>query len=500
MTQLPQKPFLRWYARADLDAPKSRPITRWTVRALGLVVAMLIVSGTVAFWIPALQTARLEKSPLAKSLWVGQNAVKEKILTPEKLALLREKILAELPPSRPVDIQPFTRMKLSFQPKGKRFGTTWYGRTIEQADPILSRLEEQPLPKEMGIVPTRALLTNWLGFNADETPETLTVRFSDSHPWKTLPVLFVAEIKLPNQIYFFIRRSDLIALDKNSQDLQLRAKGIYLGPITEDWPTKSRLNHDSELAAFFSQQAIETPDYAETLPDPSYRLISENESLKTKIAWDALALKFREQMQIYLDAEMPDLKVNPEALTKLVGEKYIGQVVPEPPKTSRFDKGVFEFAEVRVQELDDLKPTALGCRKAGYPADETLVEQVDQVYQVGQLLFVATLSITLSLLGIAGLIMYIMQKLRCELKIPEIGMLKAMGISGPEFQYLIRVQAAVLWRRSFALGGSLAVCGVAGIAWWCEITRRRSPHAVEVFIGLRIGDGSGRVAGDLAQP
>jgi ABC-type antimicrobial peptide transport system permease subunit len=109
---------------------------------------------------------------------------------------------------------------------------------------------------------------------------------------------------------------------------------------------------------------------------------------------------------------------------------------------------------------------------------------------VGGLLLLATVSITLSLLLIASLIMYIIQKLRCELKTPEIGMLKAMGTTAQEFRYLYRVQAGVLWRRSVLWGFLLAGAVLAVVAWRAETTPAETGMLFRYFIGSSVAMGA----------
>ena len=493
MSRAQQKRFLRRYSRSDLNAPKSRRLTGWIVRSLGMILALLMVSGTTTFWIRPVQKARLEASPMAKSLWVGQPGNADKIFTEKKLALLEEKISQQLGPNSQVAINRFSRLYLHFRfnPKSNDY-IGLYGRTVEQGDPILSRLHDEPLPDTPGIVLTRELL-RWLGYKDEENPEEIQLRFGADKPWVKVPVLFIADVSLPYEMKFFIRQADYAAL--YLQGHEQTATGIKLGPIDRHWPGPSQFNQDFDLPVFFSNKGLKTPVRGGSRDmGLYYELKSVGNVAWSTNHWETLAQEFREEMVKYVQTEMPHVEVKPESLTVLDESRYFNLVSPNPP-----EPGDYELAEVRVQELLDLKPTAAGCREAGYPADETLVKQVDQVHKVGLLLLAALGAITLSLLLIAFVIMFIVQKLRCELKIPEIGMLKGMGLSGGDFLKLFFYQALEFWWRSVLFGGLLAFFGGVPHRSLYRHQRDRNLVAGEVFRPQCCGGRRHRLAGDLSQ-
>lgn len=451
-----RKDYIRWYSQSDLDAPASRHITAMTVWSLAMIVAFLLIAMTLAFWIRKVQEARLAASPLAKSLWIGQPGNERAVLTGDALKMLHEKILSEKPSNPPEPIQRFSRIPMKFQCESESDGfQEWYGRTVELGDPILLRLNggrEIP-PDLLGVVPTRELL-NHLRFSTCEDPTELWMRFSNEHPGMRVPVLFVADVKLPYNLKFLLRRCDLNTLDAKVNDAS--AESMKLGPITEDWPNYRELKRDEEMPDICLRLGIDVPKFQGSEGEGYYYLVEPSDGEPKKInLWNQTAKQLRNELIEYMRVVRPDVDRRPDAL----GEIALVDEIAPPSRPV-----VFDLAEVRVLELTDLKATARGCRNAGFPADETLVSQVDQVYQVGRMLLLAMLSTCVSLLLIAGIMMFVIQRLRCELKVPEIGMLKAVGISGVAFRELFQIQATTFWLRSMLRGAGIGLFAVVVIS------------------------------------
>lgn len=449
-TPLESQVYLSWYALKDLDAPKARPVTRLVVLALGLMSGLLMVAAATALWIPAVQTARLERSPLAKSLWIGQPENGDKILTDERLKEITEKISLS---TSPESIHAFKRFALKFRGKGngkpeaedqdQRRPQEWMGRTVEQGDPILTRLGTAAT--ENGIVPTRELL-DLLGFDAQEIPTHLAIRFQDDHQWQDVRVLFVTEVRFPYNVKFLVPRDAYNSFYLAKREVTWT--GLDVGPIPAGWPTGGQLRNDEAFNAALQRWAVNVRIerraghfcYIMTLPNTEPKVAS---------LWRRVLEEFRAELIRYQDERNRD---STQAKTMEILDRH-DEVKPVLPPV------ILDLAEVRVRTLNDVKATALGCRQALYPADETLVSQVDQVHQIGRLLLLAFVAICLILLIIICLVIVIIQKLRCELKVPEIGMLKAMGISRAEFRRMFRHQALVLWGRSLLLAAAFTIFG-----------------------------------------
>ncbi len=446
--------YLRWYSQSDLDAPASRTVTQLIVLSLGMIMALLIVSTTVAFWIPAIQRSRLDASPLAKSLWIGQPGVKEMLFTDEKLSILELEISNTRDKERPESIQKFSRHPLKFMNKrDPNRSHELHGRTVELNDPIINRLQSDPVPTDPGIIPTQELLI-LLGYQDDELPKELSVRFGDDHKWQRVPVLFVANIKLPYQLKFLVRRPDYNTFYLRGHESKYGA--VRFGPMTEQWPTGGALARDEEFSNCLSNLGITVKQQVSS-GRFAYLLSDANGQQKDPSTWESITRQFKVAMAEYVKRNDLELEFNDKILNAV--EPHGEAVAPQLPAPE------FDLVEVRVKDLNHLRATARGCLNAGFPADDTLVSQVDQVHQIGRLLLVAMISICVSLLVIAAMVMIVVQRLRCELKVPEIGMLKAMGISGREFLRLYKTQAHILWQRSLLGGAGLALVtvGIIGL-------------------------------------
>jgi len=443
--------FLKWYARQDLFSPTAFKVTRVIIFTLAFLAFLLTSALALSVLLPKIHEMRLKNSPLARSLWIGQPGIRERQLTDEKTS----QIVAALASEKYVGAEPtlsgFHQISLNFRDStSANCNREFWGRTIREEDAVFDALKKHAGVADtgaLGIIATQDLMAK-LGFE-NRPVESLTIRFgSASNPEINVPVWFCLDLKLPYNHTFIISESSYAALYTKGHHVESNA--VNSGEASEKFPKPKQIRGNEELRVFLESTDVDFLTDADG--KPFVRLKKEKPmavpSWKTLIA----------QLSVKLEAagfKQPDSFADPKNITPIDPV----DAMPQPFYG-------FDLAEVRVASVDDLKSAAAGCLEAGYPADETLVQQLEDINKAGNLFFGAILAIS-SLIAINSVVVIgVIQKLRCEQKVSEFGMLKAMGLTSREFTRVFKNQSTILWQRSMAWGLMVSAILSVILAGW----------------------------------
>lgn len=458
------KLFLKWYAQQDLDATSAREVTRPLIHSVGLTTAIVIVLLTLALALPLLQKSRLAQAPLAQSLWIGQPEIESQEITAERVDRLHEELAVPLPGKDRYQIRRFHLLTLRFASKDSFDQPLLRGGTIGVNDPLVKRM--LPTldwhPNEEGVIATTSLLRA-LGYAEDDNPpDSLEVRVSSNEPIMKLPIVAIVDIKLPDSMLFLVTESEYERIYFEGHEK--KSAKIHTGMIGDDWPTQRELLLDADFITKFQNQRGLTTVRRLPIPD---RFLHVWELESTVSLRESDWVETVETLQGWLMERNAAFQVSDDFVS---GTKIID------PESTTIDLSSqpYRLAEVWVADLDDLKDASIACRKAGYAANESAVQQVEDIQQSSRILGLGGMVIGLSLLLNASWSIKLIQELRCKQKLAEIGMLKAIGMNKGELASVFAHQATFIWRSGSKLGllGSalgLLICCLLLTQSWAEV-------------------------------
>ncbi|WP_166820111.1 hypothetical protein [Thalassoroseus pseudoceratinae] len=435
------KQYLKWYAVWDLNSPASLPVTRVVRTSIQLATVLTVVSATFAMALPQIEELRLDSRPFAKSLWVGTPQVRSRLITPDRLDRLNQELALRIEEGK-YRVTPFHGFELRFaehEPPGMR---TQFGCVMKPGSMLQERFSpsfaETP---GSGLIVTARLLEE-LGYSLDDPPETLKAEFGDNgRPQVSLPIQLIIDEEPHYNVRFFIPHAEYERIFEEGHFPMIGRQRV--GPIDDRFPTAAEINADSIIPEQIERVKVEEQA-------KSYILISDPPRIPRK--WDAIIGRLRHELRMFPDFDFPeDEPILPDV------EPF--EITQESPV---FNEG-YDLAEIRVDSLSDLQAAAEACEAAGYPADETLVKQLLALRENG-LVARIVVAIVVFLLAInAAYITWGIQQLRSRIKRPEVGMLKAMGVSHEMFRSMLWTQTFYLIRVAVGVGILVAVVPLIGL-------------------------------------
>jgi hypothetical protein len=438
--------FALWYGRSDLRSGWG--ITWVAVANIALLSGFsLLVFGLANGW-QRVREDRLLRDPLALCLLVGDGQAGRPV-DEALLGQLRAEVEARLrlTPGALLGCYPFRVVGFDFFPV-QATGTTpsQTGRTLAAGDPLL--LSRRPrvgrgfeTPDEFGLVVTPRFLSE-LGADPAAPPAQLNMR---SHTGKPFPValLGVTEDDLPLGLHFVVTEKCFDYL--RTHDPNPNAEAVKTGPVPRAWPDLDELPEllDNALSDAATKLQIRYPLQAAKRDGvPCWRLdarAGESYSLeewRTKVeALHGVLVRLK-----YLES-------------KEFQQAYaLGPVAEGKRRAEPYDRvGVY------VRELEHLGPVVEAAETVGLPVNKSVYLQLKgferQVSVVRKVLLVVVSFFAGAALVNLGLIQYLRQRP----KRPEVGMLKAMGVSPSHLRGVFVAEAAIIWVRGLVVGalGSL---------------------------------------------
>ncbi|HBJ37529.1 MAG TPA: hypothetical protein DDZ51_22795 [Planctomycetaceae bacterium] len=458
------KLFLKWYAQQDLNALTAREVTQPLIHSVGLTTAIVIVLLTLALALPMLQKSRLAVSPLAQSLWIGQPEIESQEITLDRIDRLHKELAKPLPGIDRYQIRRFHLLTLRFASANSVDYPLMRGGTIGVNDPLARRMLPALAwnPADHGVVATKSLLRA-LGYSEDDNgPDSLLVRVSSNEPVMELPIVAIVDINLPDSMLFLVTETEYERIYAEGHE-KASAKA-RTGMIGHDWPTQRELMLDADFIAKFQNQRGLTTVRRQLIPDRFVHVweLESNVSLR-RSEWIETVKMLR------------DWLIEKDESYQAVDEFVLDTTLIDPESRSiDLSTQPYRLGEIWVADLDDLKDASVACRKAGYAANESAVQQVEDIQKSSKIFGIGGLVIGLSLLMNASWGIKLIQELRCKQKLAEIGMLKAIGMNKGELASVFAHQATFIWRSGSKLGllGStigLAICCLLLTQSWAEV-------------------------------
>jgi hypothetical protein len=298
--------------------------------------------------------------------------------------------------------------------------------------------------KEEGVVVTRKLLKG-LHVPAGQSPKTLKVEGPSGRP-QEVQVLAVVEQSLPPDDREFAM-PEAFYVKLKTQDPNVRTAAIETGPVPQAWLAKGL---PKDLQAILSNEGVQMPPVWRPVERDGRELdvwMLNSREARTGLRVDI----WRKYLEMIRDTMTKDLLLPP-------GPDFV-TVVPLDKKQEEAPPKRHRHLAVYLSDLPDLKPAAEVIDTLGFPVNRDVVNQVDSVQQSTAAIFVLLLVIVAVVGGLAVWNTTVIQQLRAQQKVTEIGMLKAIGMTNRQMQQLYLVEASLLW-----FFGALAGVGLGLLA------------------------------------
>lgn len=422
---------------------------------------------------------RLRRQSLALSLFIGEDRI-ERRPTVETIHVLEDLLKREIGAEN-FNLRGFHRAELAFYEHDESRGTLRIsGGTFNPGDPMIDRLfppEQRTFdPNGKGIIASRELL-NRLQFprQLDEygnaipcnPPRTLRIRGTPDSPFVDVPVLAFTEIRLPLGHLFLVSEAEEQRLwSATTEGLASRVRS---GSIPDDWPSYRELPRVVQDRC--NKVGVELPREAFDLDGRRcWELVAKNDRPIIMSEWRKVLESLAEAM----------LLANDGAFDAPTGDFVSFQAINE---TKPHLDSSMEYIEISVRNLDDLKPASKVCRhkSVNFPADETTVDRLDEIARNSKLAIVVsgTLLVAVALNAFSGLTS--LQMVRSEQKLPEIGMLRAMGLPQGRLHGVFLAAGFLFWIRGALYGTLLGIAASYTIGWLLLVDHKRPSEMLLVF-------------------
>lgn len=497
--------FLGWFALRDLFAdPRAFWATAVNIGTIGLLLALTAVAYGLAIGYEDLRIREREKDPLARTLWVESVHTGARV-TPEQVDAFRAGFpepLANPDPGR--GVHPFQEFRWSFiqidragrsqrrpgasgalpppnePPNGA--SESFRGRSLSPADPLLDSLKKTFLaggpfvqPRQPGVIVTADFLRGLTGENALPSPlptELWTYGPGLLKP-RLVPVVGVVDYTLPHGHGFIVCDgfSDEVREDDRAAEL------LTTGPLPDRWWLLTNPNFPEEPfaaalgGAELADVLVRRGDLKKRL-DALFRdrrFAREDPTLVVRDDAEIAVWQFRStidrrtryEWKLFLADVRRELGAADAGSTafadEMEGNPWTSRLEPEPPGHPYFG--------VVVRDIRKLGDASDAIEAAGYKViNKDAASQIKATLRTADLVLAVLTAIIVLVALIATWNLAVMQQMRANEKVSEIGMLKAMGMTRWLLGQVYLAEALVLW-----LGGVLAAALLTFLGRWLAL-------------------------------
>ncbi len=442
--------FALWFAVIDLSG-------RWRslhVTLVNLLTLVALVAFTVLVYGLILGTGRrqLEQfrhDPLASCLWV--RPARGQTITPAARDQLAAKVRQSLSsPDHLTGCAGYHLLEQDWFIPGQESAPAIPGRTLSPDDPLLRSFPDAqswlantvPSPGEEGVILTRSMLDR-LKVQEEQVPERLVVRAvtGKRQPVRVLGVL--DREFFPGRCSYVL--TEAIWEQVRKQSGNPKAAEVRSGPLAASWATIEDL-------------PAAVPSVAKYLESESLEWVSTRAHGTGKV-W-----LFRWKAEVRPGDEAPELgrwHVYLENVGRRLKEAGKGSAAPgfdvpeplglvtdqKPAATEGFDR-----IALYLSAPDDLPAAGSAARRLGYQMEDDRLDQIRRIRANtnAALAYLSPLVLAAALLAAWNL--YVIQGLRAQQKVAEVGMLKAMGLSDGLLNLIFLIEAGLVWGLGVVLG------------------------------------------------
>ncbi len=461
-------PYLVRFAARDLSERTNWPTTLAALVTIAAAVGFAVLSRGLALGAYRVELSRLDHDPTNRTLWFGNDNARR--MTPARIAELTQALSTALPAGAVEGVYPFSRTADDWEwvtADGKSVRSP-VGRTLRPDDRFL---ESYPVrgdarvtrltASDAGIVAAPGML-KMLGYPdsaiaGKSTPSRLLLQRRTDGQRIKVPLLGVAQNEFPSFVYVDYVLGEAYETELRRENPVVALKEFRTGPLPGAW-IEAVENHalPPHLVKLIDDQKLEYPTVVPTPKGFAWILSnSRGDRFDPDVAtWKTFLNQIAAEMaQTPNFPAAPDfLKSPPEQETGLkkapapiVDHQYVAVVVNDVrqlPQAGRV-----------VQEV--LSQSSRG--DWAVPLNEgTTAEVIKLSERTSEALRLLTI-FSLGVAAVAVVNLLVVEWLRAERKLPEWGMLKAIGMTGPQLAMLGVLEGTALGALGAGSGIGLSV-------------------------------------------
>ena len=449
----PTAGFILRFAWRDLIDRRGRA----TALILALTLGALSAVTAAALMTPGLserrQKAEVVKSPLSSSTWARPEFAEfGKLVAPDELAALETELRREMG-DRIAAVRGFYAVRYEFGPALRAVG-----RTFAPDDPLLAKLplkagETPNAESPLGLMATEALLERLdLPFDASVIGRTLDIQLVPAGTPVRITVVAVLRDNLPLGHQFAVTLPQDDAFGAVPDD---PAAYIISGPMPAAWPDKISPLKDKTKRRL--EEMLEARNI--NFPPEVQRSGSGERNLRLDYpdAQPPRPSEWKEYLKVYAD-------IMAEGEYATAAEEKRGFAVPGGPAVGKAKPKIregFDWVGVQVADPSDLGIATTVLRRLQFSATEGAAGQLRALAAAAGEAARMMRGVLVGVWLAAAINLFAMQMLRLKPKLPEFGLLRALGTSRPTLALVGAIQGLVLW-----LGGTLIAAALLALAFW----------------------------------
>ncbi len=452
--------FLAWFVRHDLLEWRGLMMNLAAFFGLFLTGLFSILAFGLTVGLEQVREKRWQGNPLTGGLWAeraGQGKVTLAALTAAVDAVRKEHGDTAIEGAYPI-----LQIDLRWRHKTGSIVHDQVGRTVAPGDRVFASLEVawggEPLTggaDDEGIVVSPRFLRH-LGYNEGESVKELECRSADGGR-QNVRVRGTTGVDPPFEYKYLLPERFALRLRNLNEPPILPM--IQTGAVPIGWPAASRLpNPIGGPKGWLALWEIRAIDVARTEKLRVWELTYEGiEVAPRRDIW----LARLEEMRKELAKHFPD--VDAADFDQITQPKEPAPLEPDPPKDYT-QAVVYTGPSVSAKTIADaLEKNGLRMRRDELTALDTIRTESQRLLQV---LF----SIGILLLLVIVLTVAVLQMLRMEPKMPEMGMLRAIGMSNGMLLLVYQFEAAIIGIAGGVTGVLTGVCIGPYAARWIHLT------------------------------
>jgi hypothetical protein len=156
----------------------------------------------------------------------------------------------------------------------------------------------------------------------------------------------------------------------------------------------------------------------------------------------------------------------------------VPEAVSEAPNAAPAEAEGYHRVVLHLADLDDLSKALAPARQLGYAPIDDRHEQIERIRKTTTR---ALALLTVVLFAVGGLVtwnVYVIQNLQAQQKLPEVGMLRAMGMGRLDLTLIYLAEAGLLWLAGAGVGTAAGWLLGSFAEWWMG---RDDPAAAVAF-------------------
>lgn len=428
---------IAWLAWAGLFGPGMRFVTWVSIFSIIVIIVLFVdICGFIGGYY-RVQSRILLEDPLSVCLWVGQPGFADQLFTAERLQAIEQTLRSS---NKVQSWHPMHEIWLDVGLIHEPENTLQIvGRTMSDSDPVevlfQSQAELSTGGSSHGIYLSTRML-KLIGWNQPGLPSELRIR-GPTGLYTSVPVKGVLRRELPWNHQFVV--DEICYQNYLEANRDERSSCVITGSVPQSWP--SEFGRFPEVVRFaFDRYSLFPPRLEQSGNGQRWRMETYESGGLSKSQWSAYLKQIAKLMTEKGYEQAP--------------EEFWQSLTMELPHTVTSEAPPYNLVVVYIKSVEYLREVKILLERGGFRVRDTneTISRMEHIYRSTVTAGVMLTGISL-IIGLGFFLTLIgMHSLRVNSKLPQIGMLKAIGMSLKELKLLYICESIIIWGFAIATG------------------------------------------------